>query len=763
MTTPTTQAMLAQAMAELQAGQRTEAEARVRAAIARDPESASAQCSLGLILMQTGRAAAAIEAYRQALRMRPNDPAALNNLGIALRMAGRLDESIAAYRQAAGLRPGFAEALRNLGDALCAKGQADESIEVCRQSLALLPANAYALLSLGNALMLKGELAEAIEVLRQAVVKEPRLAEAFVSLSKALSQDGRDEEAASAAERAIALRPDYGDAYDNLSMALRRLDRFEEAATAAKRAIELGPRSVEAQLNLGMALNGLERHEDAVTAYRQAVAIQPDYAKAWHNLGLTLALLHQYDEADAAYQKALSLMPVDAKVHKNLGLLYRDQGRLDEAIAVMRRATELNRTDPTCHSNLIFAMSGVPGIEPEEILGEARSWNQRHAAALAAEVRPHRNDRSPDRRLRIGYVSADLYRHVVGRSFLPLVSHHDHERFEVYCYASGGLQDELRGRIRACTDVWRDIGRLKDAEAAELIREDRIDILVDLALHTAGNRLLVFARKPAPVQVSFLGYPGTTGLREIEYRLTDPYLDPPGMHDDQYSEESIRLANNYWCYDPGAEAMPAELPGAEAPSVRAGSVTFGSMNNFLKVSPAALDLWARLLGAVARARLLLYANPGRHLQSVLDRFAAAGVGAERIEFVPRQGWSAYIRTFGRIDVALDTFPYGGGITTLDALWMGTPVVTLAGKTAVGRGGVSILNNLGLAELVAESPEKYVEIAAALAGDAARLREFRREIRPRMEASPLMDGRRYAADVEAAFRMLWRRWCAERSS
>jgi predicted O-linked N-acetylglucosamine transferase (SPINDLY family) len=365
-------------------------------------------------------------------------------------------------------------------------------------------------------------------------------------------------------------------------------------------------------------------------------------------------------------------------------------------------------------------------------------------------IAPHNNDRQPDRRLRIGYVSPDFRSHVVGWNLLPLLERHDHAQFEVFAYTAATSEDALTAKLRARCDVWRDIRAMTNQQAADLVRADSIDILVDLSLHMAHNRLLLFARKPAPVQVTYLAYCSTSGLSQIDYRFSDPHLDPD-ENAPVYSEKTVRLPKSYWCYQP-----PDAPPIAPAPLLANGFPTFGCLNSFAKASPSFLDLCAQILGSHPRSRMILYCPPGAHRSGVLQRFATRGVDADRIEMLGKQPWLDYIRTYNRIDIALDPFPHGGGITTCDALWMGVPVVTLSGQTAVGRGGRSILSNLGLPELVANSREEY----AHLVGDFGRWIQLRGDLRERMSASPLLDSAAFARDVEQAYRQMWRLYCRE---
>jgi predicted O-linked N-acetylglucosamine transferase (SPINDLY family) len=319
--------------------------------------------------------------------------------------------------------------------------------------------------------------------------------------------------------------------------------------------------------------------------------------------------------------------------------------------------------------------------------------------------------------------------------------------------------DVITARFRSCADVWRNVVGLTDEQLAESVRHDRIDILVDLCMHMARNRLLVFARKPAPIQACWFAYPGSTGLSTIDYRLTDPYIDPAGLDDDHDSEQSIRLPDSFWCYDPLVNDLAVDTP----PMLEKGHITFGCLNNFCKVNAAVLSLWARVLRCVDRSRLLLMAAEGSPRQETLAQLEREGITPDRVTFVTHRPRAQYLELYRGIDIALDTVPYNGHTTSLDSLWMGVPVVTLTGPTAVGRAGLSQLMNLGLPELIAFSPEQYVRIAVELARDLPRLGELRATLRGRMQASPLMDGPRFARNVEAAYREMWRRWCAIQAS
>jgi predicted O-linked N-acetylglucosamine transferase (SPINDLY family) len=336
----------------------------------------------------------------------------------------------------------------------------------------------------------------------------------------------------------------------------------------------------------------------------------------------------------------------------------------------------------------------------------------------------------------------------------PLFSAHGHEKFQIFCYSDVITPDKITAMLRSYSDVWHETFGMSDERLADLIRHDQIDILVDLTMHMAGARPLLFARKPAPVQVCWLAYQGTTGLTTMDYRLTDPYLDPPGMFDRYYSEESFRLPDSFWCYDP----LTSEPSVNELPALNNGYVTFGCLNSFNKVTDDVLRLWACALRAVDGSRLIVLAGQGSHRERTIDFLRREGIAPERVtfqSFVPRPD---YLRLYHHIDIGLDTFPYNGQTTTLDAAWMGVPVVTIVGRTSAARAGASLLWNLGTPELVADSPDQFVSTAVALAQDSKRLNSYRTSLRQQLQKSPLMDAPRFTRNVEIAFRTMWQRWC-----
>jgi predicted O-linked N-acetylglucosamine transferase (SPINDLY family) len=534
------------------------------------------------------------------------------------------------------------------------------------------------------------------------------------------------------------------------ALSKQRSGEFAAAESLYRQIISLDPHLAPVHFNLGIVLRILNRHEEAIAAYRQSLSLDPNFPQAWNNLGNTLRALGRLDESIAAFQKALTCKPDYVDALNNLGTALKDVGQLDQALACLDRAIDLQPNNPTLANNRLYALHYHPDWPAAKILAEAKSWNDRYASHLRPTNIAHQNDRSPARRLRIAYLSANFREHCQALFMLPLLSHHDHAQFEIVCYSDVVVPDAITNRLRALADQWRDTARLSDDQLADLIRRDQIDVLVDLTLHMSNNRLLVFARKPAPIQATWLGYPGTTGLDAMDYRLTDPFLDPPTEHDNNYVERSFRLPHTFWCYDP-----LSQQPASNAsPVFENHQITFGCLNNFCKLNDPVLKMWSPILHAIPTSKLLLLSPTGHHRQNILNHLAIDPSRVEFIEFQPRE---KYLQTYNRIDICLDTFPYNGHTTTLDALWMAVPVISLCGETAVSRAGLSLMRNLGLSELVARDAAMFSRIAVELAGDLSRLAMIRSSLREKMHSSPMMDAQAFARDIESAYHEMWQRW------
>jgi protein O-GlcNAc transferase len=602
-----------------------------------------------------------------------------------------------------------------------------------------------------------GRLEEAERLFRQIAAERPREATVLVNLGSVLHVRGRFDEAAEIIRQAIALRPDFPEAWFNLGLALELSGKLPQAVEAFRRYQRLRPDDVSMVLRIGNHLFALGRLDESATAYRQALAIDPNNAGAWYNLGNVLRRLEQLDETVACLRQAVALKNDFADAWNNLGATLKDLGLLDESIGAHDRAYAADPNKADLDSNRLYTLHFHPDFGPESLLSEHLLWSRRHAEQFSRPAASHDNSRSPDRPLRIGYVSAELRQHPVGLAIEPILTHHDRKNFYIVCFSNDPEDDAVTRRIRNQVDEFIYINGQSDDDVAKLIREKKIDILVDLSLHMAHNRLLVFARKPAPVQVTYLGYPSTTGVSTIDYRISDIYLDPPqGGTDRFYTEKTIRLPRNYLCWRWGGE----EEPVGPLPALANGFITFGSLNNFCKVTPQVLDTWGELMSRVSDSRLVLRCPPGSASQRVLAALARHGIAPQRIELAGRGSWKEYAGMYRRQDIGLDPFPYPGHTTSLDGLWMGVPVVTLAGKTCVSRAGAGLMNYIRLPELIATSTEQYIRIAQDLSNDLPRLARIRAELRQRILDSPLSDARQFTRDIETTvYRRIWKDWCA----
>ena len=537
----------------------------------------------------------------------------------------------------------------------------------------------------------------------------------------------------------------------NWAAALGELGRWEEAFEATGPAVEGAAGYSPAFHNRSVALDHLGRAAEAVAAADRAVALEPEYAEAHLHRADVLRKVGRLHDAEAAYYEAARLRPTDANTLRSLATLLADRQRLDEAVGARRRAVDLAPHWAGAGSDLLFTLHYHPDYGPREHHEEARAWAARHADPHAPVDAEFPNRRDPERRLRVGYVSPDLRDHPVGRLIEPAVALHDRAAFEVFCYSEVAKPDHVSRHVRDLADGWVDTPGLSDEEVADKVRADRIDILVDCAGHFGDHRLGVFARRPAPVQVSAFGYCGTTGLKTIDYRLTDPVSDPPGA-DEFHSEKLWRLPRVAWCYRP-FDGAPDVGP---LPALESGFVTFGCLNNLVKVTDQVVETWSAILAAMPGSRLILLGPAGD--EHTAGRFAAHGVDPARVEVAGRRPRGAYFELHNRIDVGLDPFPFNGDNTICDALWMGVPSVALIGDRFAARRGLAHLAAVGLGHLAAESVEEYVQAAVRLAADLPALAELRAGLRGRVRASPLGDAPGYVADLEAAYRAMWRAWC-----
>lgn len=747
---------LDQALAHHQAGRLEEAEALYREILAQQPDHADALHLLGVMALQSGQPKEAVALIERAIDIDGQVADYHNNLGEALRAQDKLEAAMRAYEKALALRPDFAAAYNNLGNTLEIQGQLTEAIEAYQGALALQP-DPETQGNLAHALKAQGRLSEAVAAYEQAIALNPDFVEAYSGLGATLREQGQIDKAIATFGEAIARKFDYVEGYYNLASTLYERGQLAEAISVIRQALVLQPRFAEAYNVLGLALRAQGKLGEAIEVYREALNLKSDFSEAHSNLGVALQRLGKLDEAIAAYEEALALQPNNTGTLLNLGTAYQEQVRLDDATETYRRALAL-APDPDTHSNLLTCLNYRTDIDASTMFIEHHRWGTANAGSLLRMLRSHSNDLDPERRLRVGYVSPDFRGHSVAYFAEPLLAAHDRARFEVFCYSNVSHPDAMTERLQSIADRWRNIVGLTDEMTADQIREDGVDILVDLAGHSADNRLLVFARKPAPIQVAYLGYPNTRGLTTIDYWLTDTYADPPGESDNHYFEKAMRLPCGFNCYQPLAGAPSVGLP----PALSASHVTFGSFNYAPKVNPEVITVWSRVLRAVPDAQLILkarqFTDPGirRRFQEL---FKKNRVSTQRVEMLGRIPSNRdHMSLYNRIDIALDTFPYNGHTTTCEALWMGVPVIVLAGNAHAGRVGVSLLSHVGLTEFIAENTDAYVATAVALANNVENLAMLRKNLRHRMQQSPLTNATHFARSVETVYRQMWRKWC-----
>jgi protein O-GlcNAc transferase len=597
-----------------------------------------------------------------------------------------------------------------------------------------------------------------LDALVQTVKTAPNHAPAWLELGLALDGLGELSEALSCFERASELEPKRFEFQRRLAFACVKLGQAERAVRHYERAMTLDARDVEVVLELAAVHRALGRVENALVLYRKALRLDPSQVEVHNDVGNVLYVQGKFDEAIAAYEAAVARDPSYAAAYANLGNAQKDVALHRAALASFTRALELDPGDAVSHASLLFSLGFNPDYDARAIFGAAQRFGSLHTQPLKPSRPTHQNAREPQRKLKIGYVSSDFREHV-SRFYLDgLLAAHDRSQFQIFCYSNVFPGDAWTQRYRARADVFRDVWSLDDEAAAQLILADQIDILIDLTMHSGSARPLLFARKPAPVQICWLAYVGTTGNDAMDYRITDPYLDPPGTDLSLYTERSLHLPHTFWCYDSQAsEAVVAPLP-----ALRAGHITFGAFGSFCKVNAPTLGLWARVLRSVAGSRLLLHAPPGAARARTLAVFEQHGVSTDAVTFAPHLPRPAYLARYAQIDVCLDSLPYNGLSNTLDAAWMGVPTLTLVGATVAGRAAASVAANLGLHELAARTPEELVAKAVRISEDLPALQALRGELRARLQSSPLMDAPRFARDLEAAYREAWCNWCEERA-
>jgi protein O-GlcNAc transferase len=666
--------------------------------------------------------------------------------------AGKLEEACALYREALRLAPQSARAHLNLGIALQALGDDGGAVARYKQALVLDPANPYAGYNFGKLRYERGAHVEAEQLLRRALRSRPDFPEARVVLACALEAQGNVQAAATELEAALRYKPEDFGALVIYAGILRRLGRMDDAASALRRALALDPQSVDARATLFHVLEAKGDLAGAALELEAVLRQRPDWAEALFNYGCVLNKLMRAGEAETALRRTITVEPGFTRAYRMLGGVLLAQCRVDEALELYRRAPR----DPDLVSAELFALNASQTGSEDELFARHAEFGRRLEGTYPARF-GFPAARDPKRRLRIGYVSGDFSYHVVALFMLPVLERRDRAAVEVFCYSTSERVDEYTRQLMQHADAWRPCAGLPDARLADAIHADRIDILVDLAGHSGEPQLRVFAQKPAPVQATWLGYLNTTGLTRIDYRISDRHADPVGLMDGRHTEKLARLPHSQWCYRPFMSAAAAASP----PCVRQGHVTFGSFNQALKLSRTSRRLWAEILSRVPGSRLVVLGVPvGRAHDELLSDMRKNGVDTARMDVVPYVSLQDYFGWYNEVDIALDTMPYSGGTTTLDALWMGVPLLTAPGERPASRSAASILTTAGMTEWIVSSAEQYVQRAVQFSQDRTLLGNLRATLRARLQASPLMDEAGFTRDLESLYRQMWRTYCTQ---
>jgi len=672
---------------------------------------------------QSGHIKLAENVYNKILEIDPEHSDSFHMAGVIARQNGKYDLAASFIKSAIGIAPEKAAYHISFGNVLLDLERRDEAVSSYNNALALNLDNAHLLNNLGNR---------------------------FKSL-------GEPDKAASCYRNAVKIKPDYAEVYYNLGLLLAEQGKPGEAILDFRTALEIKPDFADAYIGIGNALNSQGIPKEAVLWFRKGISLQPNNVAAYNNMGSALHNQDKLDEAVACYGKALEIAPKMAVTLNNMGLVLQDQGRLKEAGEYFRRALKIDPSLVKAYSNFLLSLLYDSEYDLDYIFAEHKKWNDLYGCPSVKRSAPYINSPRQDRRLRIGYVSPDFRNHSCAWFFEPLLEFHNRDKVEVFCYGEIRNEDNVTARIRELSDSWYCTKGISDMEVVKQIRSDGIDILVDLAGHTKGNRLPVFALKPAPVQMTWLGYNFTTGLETIDYRLSDNWLTPLKGRE-RFSERLYNLTRCSLVYRP-----PRKTPEPAEPAFENnGHITFGSFNNLSKVSPRTIALWARVLNETPGSKLMLKARQSRDFGSkkrILSVFGEQGVSANRVIFKEYASSTfEHLTHYCEIDLALDTFPYNGTTTTCEALWMGIPVVTLTGNHTVSRWGLSLVAAVGLEELAAKSEDKYCTIIKGLVYSHRRLKALKTGMRDRLISSPLCDAKGFADAVEEAFGTMWKRWC-----
>ncbi|MDJ0626575.1 MAG: tetratricopeptide repeat protein [Candidatus Caenarcaniphilales bacterium] len=760
--------------------------------IQQQPNFPEIHFELGNVFCLSGDYENAVKQYSKAIKLKPEFAQAYNYLGVALKGLDKVDEAIQACEKSIELNPSNHEVFNNIGNLFQYKEEFQKAIDSYRKALSLAPNYPEAYYNLANATFkLNKNFQEAIDFYQKAIELKPTYLDALNNLANLYKEQGDFELSAATYEKVISINSNHAEAHNNLGNLLQDTRDFANAIKHYQKAIQIKPNYPAALSNLGNALCEIGYFKDAIICQQKAISLKADYAEAHSNLGNAFQAVGLIDDAEKSYKRAIEIRPNLAETLNNLGTVYKDKGRLTdaiecykkaleikenypyafsnlgvslkskglvkEAIQVYRKAIEINPSLVAAHSNLLLTLNYVDYLSPQEIYEEHLNWATIHSNKQK-RFSQYKQSLEPNRKIKIAYVSPDFKNHSVAYFIEPILSNHQKERFEVTCYSGVTNPDDTTFRLKSYVDNWVNIFGFDDEKLAQKIYEDQIDILVDLSGHTSDNRVLAFSFKPAPVQLTYIGYPNTTGMESMDYRLVDSISDPKGESDQLHSEELIRILGSFLCYSP-----PENIPDIGIlPAKQNGYITFASFNNLAKITNKVIELWSKILKHLPSSKLIIKnhsltdEDTANYYSSVFESY---GIEANRIEF---HGWikskTEHLGLYNQVDIALDTFPYNGTTTTCEALLMGVPVVTFPGDVHASRVGASLLTSAGLNEFIAENEDGYINKVLALSKDIDQLASCRETLRKTILQSSLCNGSEFTKKLENIYQNIWSSYC-----
>lgn len=736
-------------------GHITEAAGCYRGALEIDPALAIAHIGAGDILRAQRQHKAAEASYLHALTLAPGAADIHRKLGDLQLAMGRHEQAILSYSMALQAEPANVLAHAGLADVLFKLGRFQAAATAYGAAVQYGSTSAAHFHGLGRSLHATGNLPDAETAYRRAIELDSSLAPAMLHYADLLRETRRKDQAIAIYQATILLDPKNTDALNNLGMALQDAGKLDQAMEYFQQVRILAPGSPVPHCNIGSILQAQGKKNAAIESYRRALKMDPLYAGAHFNLGSCLGESGQHDDAIKSYERAIKLDPQSRQAHANLSATLSRLGRSDEVIAHCKQALAINPDWDDLHSNMLFYLCHSDRIDAAALFAEHLRFGEHFEAPLRASWPRHANNRDSERRLRIGFVSADLYHHAVANFITPIMEQLSRSpRLEMVVYANSLHDDQVSRHLHGLVSVWRQVEQLSHAELAQLITSDAIDILIDLSGHTGHNRLLTFARKPAPLQASWIGYPGTTGLQAMDYYLTDRFFTPPELLDARFTEKLLRLPASA-PFLPAADSPPV----SPLPAIENGYVTFGSFNRLSKLNREVIKRWSQLLHAVPNAKLLIGGMPNKQSSNMLRSwFVQEGIAVERLSFHAHTNTRDYLDLHRLVDICLDTFPYTGGTTTLHALWMGVPTLTITGSTLPERTSETILRHVNLSEFIARDAGDFIQKGKLLAGDIAHLAILRAGMRERIRNSAISQPALISAGLEQGLRTIWQRWC-----